>query len=210
MAKQMAFYFNSAVCNGCKACMSACKDRSDLPVGVNWRRVYEYGGGGWVPDAQHREFLIPNNVFSYALSISCNHCENPTCVEGCPSGAMYKRGEDGLVLIDSDACIGCRYCEWACPYEAPQYDEALGVMTKCDGCQDLVAQGEKPVCVDACVMRALDFGDLDELREKYGDIAAIEPLPSDELTDPALVITPHRHAQMTGEGTGRILDLEEV
>lgn len=210
MAKQMAFYFNSAACNGCKACMSACKDRSDLPVGVNWRRVYEYGGGSWIPDAENREILIPNNVFSYALSISCNHCENAVCVEGCPTGAMYKREEDGLVLVDTDACIGCRYCEWACPYEAPQFDEELGVVTKCDGCQDLVARGEKPVCVDACVMRALDFGELDDLREKYGDLADIEPLPPVEVTDPALVITPHRHAQMNGEGTGRILDLEEV
>lgn len=210
MTKQMAFYFDASACTACKACMAACKDRSDLPLGVNWRRVYEYGGGGWVPDPLNRDFLIPNNVYSYAVSISCNHCQNPLCVEACPTGGLYKRDEDGLVLIDADKCIGCRYCEWACPYGAPQFDEAQGVMTKCDGCHDLVAQGQKPACVDACVMRALDFGELEELRAKYGDVVEIEPLPEASFTDPALVITPHRHAQDSGNGTGRILTVEKV
>ena len=210
MAKQMAFYFNNAACTACKACMAACKDRSNLPVGINWRRVYDYGGGSWVQDANNKELMVPNNVFNYALSISCNHCQDPKCVEGCPTGGMYKRESDGLVLVDAESCVGCRYCEWLCPYDAPQFNEELGVMTKCDGCQDLVARGEKPACVTACVMRALDFGELEELRVKYGNAGAIAPLPPDEFTRPALVITPHRHAQPSGEGTGRIFTVEEV
>lgn len=203
MAKQLAFYFDSTACTGCKACQIACKDKNDLPVENNYRRVLLYGGGGWTPQG---DFMFANNVFAYALSIACMHCEKPICAEVCPVGAITKR-DDGVVLINQDLCIGCRYCEWSCPYGAPQFHEAKGVMTKCDFCVDLQAQGENPACVDACVMRCLDWGELDELRQKYGDIQAVEPLPDDELTAPAFVMTPHKHAQFVGHGTGRILGI---
>lgn len=209
MAKQLAFYFDASACTGCKACQIACKDRSDLPVGINWRRVMQYEGGTWTPSPEARDIFTPNNVFVYSLSLACNHCENAPCVEVCPTQAMYKR-DDGIVMIDSDACIGCRYCEWACPYGAPQYDEAQEVMGKCDFCQDRLADGLNPVCVDACPMRALEFGELDELRAKYGDVNEIEPLPSADIAKPALVVTPHKHAQPSGEAAGKILELEEV
>ena len=209
MAKQYAFHFDASACNGCKACSIACKSKNELPVGITWRRVYEYGGGGWVADIDNPSQLVPGNIYAYAVSVACNHCQNPRCVEVCPASAMTKR-DDGIVLIDADKCIGCRYCEWACPYGAPQFDERVGQMTKCNMCQDLIAQGEKPYCVEACVMRALDFGELDELRAKYGTENAIEPLPEAKYTDPSFVITPHRHSQPSGQGTGRILDMEEV
>lgn len=204
MTTQMAFYFDASACNGCKACMVACKSKNELPVGINWRHVTEYGGGSWVPDPEDPKRMAPNNIFAYAVSVACNHCQDPICVESCPTGAMTKR-DDGLVVIDEARCIGCRYCEWACPYGAPQFDASAGVMTKCNFCEDVVAEGESPYCVAACPARALDFGELSELQAKYGDVAAIEPLPAADLTKPALVITPHRHAQMSGEGTGRIL-----
>ncbi len=205
MTKQMAFYFNASACNGCKACVVACKSKNQLPVGINWRRVTEYGGGNWVPDPDDPTRLLPNNIYAYAVSVACNHCARPICQEVCPAAAITKR-DDGVVLIDQSRCIGCRYCAWACPYGAPQFNESAGVMTKCNFCEDLLAQGQNPVCVDACVMRALEFGELDVLRAKYGNTSAIEPLPSADLTDPALVITPHPHAQPSGEGTGKILN----
>ena len=203
MAKQYGFYFDSSACMGCKTCQIACKDKNDLPVGVNWRRVVQYGGGGWVPQGK---LFVQSNTFVYSLSIACNHCENPACVNACPTTAMTKR-DDGIVVVNADQCVGCRYCQWACPYGAPQFDQAKGVMTKCNLCQDLLAQGQNPACVDACPQRALDFGDIAELRAKYGNVDAIEPLPVASLTQPHLVITPHRNAQPTGKGTGKILDL---
>jgi anaerobic dimethyl sulfoxide reductase subunit B (iron-sulfur subunit) len=205
MNEQLAFHFDASACTGCKACMAACKDRSDLPVGVNWRQVYQYGGGGWVADPLNRGYSIPNNVFSYAVSVACMHCEKPLCVDVCPAAAISKL-DNGAVLINADLCIGCRYCEWACPYSAPQFNEEIGVMTKCDFCVDLQAQGLKPACVDACVMRALDVGELSGLQEKYGTNNAIEPLPVANITFPSIVIKPHRHSQPSGHGTGRIID----
>jgi len=208
MAKQLAFYFDSTACTDCKACVIACKDRSSLPVGVNWRRVYQYVGGSWMPSQYESRTMVPINVFSYSLSIACMHCEKPLCAEICPAKAITK-DEQGIVAIDTSKCIGCRYCEWACPYDAPQFHEELGVMTKCDFCKDLLAQGGNPACVDACVMRCLHYGELEELRAKYGSNVEIAPLPRADITLPAFVLTPHKSAQATGEGTGWLDNLPE-
>lgn len=206
MAKQLAFYFDSSACIGCKACQVACQDKNNLSADIMWRRVFRYGGGNWVQTSS--SVAVPNNLFRYFVSISCQHCQNPACVDVCPTTAMHK-DENGVVSVESEKCIGCRYCEWACPYGAPHFDESVGIMTKCNFCQDLLAEGGAPACVDACVMRALDFGELEELKAKYGSLDAIEPLPSGEYTQPALVITPHRHAELAGEGTGEIMNLAE-
>ena len=205
MAKQLGFYFDASACSGCKACQVACQDKNDLPHSVTWRRVLTYGGGSWVPDG---EAMVPNNVFAYSVSTACMHCEEPLCQEICPAAAISK-GENGVVLIDQTKCIGCRYCEWACPYGAMRFREDLGVMSKCTFCQDLVTKGQNPACVDACVMRALDVGELDDLRAKYGNVSGIEPLPEASITKAAVVITPHRAAQLSGSGTGRILNVVE-
>lgn len=203
---QLAFYLDASACTACKACQIACQDKNQLSANQVWRRVIEYSGGSWTVQ---EGFEVPNNVFAYSLSIACNHCEQPICAEVCPTTAISKRS-DGVVLIDQSKCIGCRYCEWACPYGAPRIDEAKGVMTKCTFCEDLLAQGQNPACVDACVMRAIDFGPLDELQAKYGSVNEIEPLPASDLTHPSLVMTPHKNAQMSGTGTGRIETLEEA
>src|SRR5512133_1895416 len=199
MAKQLAFHVDTAACIGCKGCQVACQDKNNLPAGLPWRRVVEYGDVSWI---QQGKFNVPSHYFAYYVSVACNHCEKPACAEACPTGAMSK-GPSGIVSVDASKCIGCRYCEWACPYGAPQFDEKAGKMTKCNFCEDLVSKGENPVCVDACVMRAIKFGELEELRGKFGSLSAIEPLPPSEITRPALVITPHRHAQASGKGTGK-------
>mgnify|MGYP005814845721 FL=1 len=205
MAKQLAFYFDSSACIGCKTCQIACQDKNNLTPDMLWRRVFNYGGGSWVKQGTA---FVPNQIYRYNLSIACNHCEKPICMEVCPTTAIHKR-DDGIVLIDAAKCVGCRYCEWACPYGAPHFDSTAGVMTKCNFCYDLIDQGQNPACVDACPMRVLNYGELSDLRAKYGDLNAIEPLPSADITHPSLVITPHKNAQLSGQGTGHILNLPE-
>lgn len=205
MANQLAFYFNSSTCIGCKTCQIACKDKNNLPVGTLWRRVFSYEAGSWNIISGCN---VPNSITGYHVSTSCQHCQDPKCVEVCPTGAAFKRS-DGVVLIDQDQCVGCRYCEWACPYSAPQFNEEQGYMEKCNFCVDLIEAGESPACVSSCPVGALEFGELEDLRAKYGDLAAIEPLPVDDITNPALVITPHKNAQLSGQGTGRIVNLPE-
>ena len=201
----LGFHFDATVCNGCKACNMACKDKHDLPEGVNWRRIAEYTGGTW---QQHGNTYTPN-VFSYYTSIACNHCDNAVCMEVCPTTAM-SRHDDGTVYVDENKCVGCRYCEWACPYSAPQFNPETGHMSKCDLCADYRETGQDPACVAACPARALDWGPIEELREKYGDQSGFEPLPDPSITKPNLVITPPRDAQPSGMGTGRIANPKEL
>jgi anaerobic dimethyl sulfoxide reductase subunit B (iron-sulfur subunit) len=140
-------------------------------------------------------------VFAYHLSISCNHCERPICLEGCPTRAIVRR-DDGVVLIDPDHCMGCGYCGWLCPYGAPQYQADLGVMTKCSFCVEDLDAGLEPVCVTACPVRALDAGERERLAERHatnGAAVDMAPLPPRELTEPALLLVPHARAARSSE-----------
>ncbi len=201
------FFFDQTLCTGCKACQIVCKDKHDLPIGVTWRRVVEYSGGSWQSDARTHTFTP--NIFTYYTSVSCNHCEDPVCTQVCPTTAMTRR-EDGTVYVDQDKCVGCRYCEWACPYSAPQFNAKTGHMTKCDLCYDYRETGQNPACVSACPSRALDWGPIDELRKKYGDEVGIAPLPDPSMTKPHLVVKPHRDAQAWDEANGHIANPEEI
>ena len=194
--------FDASSCSGCKACQAACKDHNGLRAGLLWRRVYEVAGGGWAKAGD----AFTQDVFAWNLSLSCNHCEEPVCAEVCPTGAVRRR-PDGVVLLDSDACMGCRYCEWACPYGAPRFDEERGVMTKCTLCADRLGDGLAPSCVSACPMRALDFGTRDEMQG--GIEAAGFPLPDPRLTRPAMQMKPHAAAARSA-AEGAVANREEV
>ena len=209
MMRNPTFYCDSELCTGCKTCMIACKDKHDAPVGISWRRVLEFSGGDWISVGNAYE----QNVFAYYVSISCNHCENPVCTHGCPTKAMHT-DENGIVSVDQNLCIGCRYCEESCPYGAPQFDEAMGKVTKCDCCKDYLEQGLAPACVAACPCRALDFGEYAEMAEKYAEHAAIAPLPDPDLTRPRLICAPNRHSKPQGSTAGicgsRVSNPEEI
>lgn len=194
-----SFYFDSSACSGCKACQIACKDKHQLPVGVLWRRVYEVTGGDWT----RRGKAWLSDVFAYNLSVACNHCARAICVEVCPSRALTQRA-DGIVLLDADKCLGCKYCSWACPYDALQYDARSGRMTKCTLCADNIDEHRPPACVAACPLRAL------ELRSDGVDSAAIFPLPDSALTHPSLTIKPHAQAGRANAKTAHIANREEV
>jgi anaerobic dimethyl sulfoxide reductase subunit B (iron-sulfur subunit) len=205
MNKQYAFYFDSAKCSGCKTCQIACKDKNDLGLGILWRRIYEVSKGEW----KDKNGAWSQNIITYNLSLACNHCEDPICADVCPTKAMIKN-RNGIVTVDEDKCIGCRYCEWACPYGAPQYDNIEGTMTKCNLCYDYVEEGRNPSCVDACPMRVLDFGELRDIKEKYGAGTELYPLPRSTATKPAIVITNDRISIDINDPSAEILNGEEI
>lgn len=186
---QMGFIHHNVDCIGCRACEIACKDKNGLSAGPRFRRV-QYIEGGSYPD-----------VFAYKVNISCNHCAEPACLPACPTGAIWKRREDGIVDIDSTLCIGCRRCEAVCPYGAPQFIPELNIVSKCNLCVDEIESGRKPYCVSACMMRVLDVGPIDQLRANTFPTKALGPnetpvravknFADPELTNPSIVFVPH-------------------
>lgn len=107
--------------------------------------------------------------------MSCNHCESPACLPTCPTGALFKRKKDGIVDIDSTLCIGCRRCEAACPFGAPQFDPSDSIVKKCNMCVDEIEAGRKPYCVMACMMRVLDIGPIEQIWNGALETVAIGP-----------------------------------
>ncbi|WP_251553758.1 DMSO/selenate family reductase complex B subunit [Neobacillus muris] len=192
--EQLGFYINQSLCTGCKACSVSCKDKNNLEVGINFRRVYSYEEGNFID--QPGGGLV-HNINAFYYSISCNHCTNPKCLPSCPVGAIFKDKDNGVVTIDQDICVGTQLCVKACPYGAPQYNPKVFKSNKCNLCIDLQEDGQDPVCVATCPMRAIEFGPIDELRKKYGNVSQIKGLPSDTITNPNLVITPHKDAKLS-------------
>lgn len=147
-------------CVGCLSCMVACKALNGVDPGKYWIKVLRVGptmkeGGTW-----------PNDVEMYFLPVQCQHCENPECVNVCPTSASYV-AEDGTIQIDAELCIGCQSCITACPYGVRYLNEAEGVVEKCNLCEDKIEKGELPQCVAQCAARARFFGDLDEGIESF-------------------------------------------
>ena len=205
---QLALIIDLNVCVGCHACVTSCKewntggwagplydenpyDRD--PTGVFFNRVQTYEVGEF-PNTQTVHF--PK---------SCLHCEDPPCVPVCPTGASYKRAEDGIVLVDYDKCIGCLYCSWACPYGCREFDVKDGVMKKCTLCVDRIYDTSlpdwqrKPACVLSCPTSARLFGDVHDPNSEVS-IAIREQggyqLMPEWSTRPANHYLPRRHTEI--------------
>lgn len=195
---QLGFIHNNVDCIGCRACEIACKDKNGLSSGPRFRRV-QYVEGGTYP-----------NVYAYKVNMSCNHCAEPACLPTCPTGAIFKRKQDGIVDIDSTLCIGCRRCEAACPYGAPQFDLDENIVKKCNMCVDEIESGRKPYCVSACMMRVLDIGPIEKLWAGEYQTKALAPgekpvkavknFADPELTHPSIAFVPHSKGRVDGEG----------
>lgn len=158
MADQYGFYVDTSRCIKCWACEVACKQWHEIEANtVSRRKVRETNEG-----------TFPNVKRSFE-SLSCMHCTNPACVANCPQGAISKRDEDGIVVVDDEKCIGCKTCEKACPFEVPQYIEVEGggfKMDKCDACLSLGREADDaPHCVATCPVKALHFGTMADMEQ---------------------------------------------
>ena len=183
--KKLGLVIDLDICVGCHACAVACKEWNDggqfgplpdehayakNPLGVWFNRVHSY------------EVTQHDAPASKAMTIhfprSCLHCETPDCVTVCPTGASYKRADDGIVLVDEDKCIGCQLCAWACAYGAREFSEERGVMQKCTLCVDRIYNetfeeyDRQPACVMACPTRARHFGDLGDADSNVSRLVA--------------------------------------
>jgi Fe-S-cluster-containing dehydrogenase component len=157
-------------CVGCQACVTACKGWNDKGAGaLSDQDPYGEAPSGTFLNRVHSYQLAPEDggvPMIVNFPRSCLHCADAPCVTVCPTGASYKRAEDGIVLVNEDACIGCGLCAWACPYGARELDAAQGVMKKCTLCVDrihdeaLPEADRVPACVRTCPTGARHFGDL--------------------------------------------------
>jgi NAD-dependent dihydropyrimidine dehydrogenase PreA subunit len=126
------------------------------------------------------------------LSLACNHCDTPACALGCPAAAYDRDEKTGAVLLDPEKCIGCRYCSWVCPYDAPKFDDSRGVMTKCTFCAPRLAEGGQPACTAACPTGALSLGAREngEPEPSYHGLGAFGLGPSLRVEKPRLAAPP--------------------
>ena len=171
-SRKLGLVIDLDICVGCHACAVACKEWNaaghlaplpdhdpygDDPWGVWFNRVHSFEVVGDEDDGGSRMVHFPR---------SCLHCDDAPCVTVCPTGASYKRAEDGIVLVNPDTCIGCQLCAWACPYGAREYDDDAGIMKKCTLCVDRIYNenldpaSRVPACVSVCPVGARHFGDL--------------------------------------------------
>lgn len=155
--EQYRFHFDMTKCIGCRSCEVACNEQNGNPADIKWRRVGELEGGTY-PDTQR----------TY-LSMGCNHCLSADCLKGCPVNAYTKDPLTGIVLHSTDACIGCQYCVWNCPYSVPQFNPERGVVGKCDMCRGRLLDGLEPACVNACPENAIQIEIVNKIewREDY-------------------------------------------
>ncbi len=188
VGEQYRFHFDMTKCVGCRSCEIACNEQNNTPPDLRWRRVGEIEGGTYPDVARHY------------LSMGCNHCLSAECIKGCPVNAYTKDPITGIVLHSADACIGCQYCVWNCPYSVPQFNPERGVVGKCDMCHGRLTEGLEPACVNACPEAAIEIEIVDKLawRSDYalaeapGMPAAEHSLSTTRITLPMAVATLER------------------
>jgi tetrathionate reductase subunit B len=162
MAK--VFLVDIAKCSGCYNCQLACKDEH---VGNDWTpyaKPQPKIGQFWIKVLENIGGTIPKVKIHYMPRL-CNHCENASCIDACPTDALYRR-DDGLVILDPEKCNGCKDCIDACPYDVIYFNDEQNIAQKCTGCAHLLDHGhELPRCVDVCPTQALRFGDEEDFED---------------------------------------------
>ncbi|HKJ06849.1 MAG TPA: 4Fe-4S dicluster domain-containing protein [Flavobacteriaceae bacterium] len=143
--KKCAFVFDTNKCVGCMACVVGCSIENNTNTSFNWREVSAFN------EINHPDLPL------FHLSMACNHCDDAPCMKHCPAMAYKRDEETGAILHIAEACIGCTYCTWACPYDAPKYNTATKIIEKCNFCINKIKVGLKTACATACPVGALDF-----------------------------------------------------
>jgi len=190
---RMGFFTDTTVCIGCKACEVACKEWNAVPedgldlTGESYDNTSALGANSWRHVAfveQRRPLRVPaadlgvdgadGDGFRWLMSSDvCKHCTHAACLDVCPTGAII-RTEYGTVVVQDDVCNGCGYCVAACPYGVLDRREEDGRVFKCTLCYDRLKGGLEPACAKACPTQSIQFGPLDELRERADErLAAV-------------------------------------
>ncbi len=178
---RMGFFTDTSVCIGCKACEVACKEWNQIPEdGLNWTGRSHDNSGGLSADTWRHVAFVEQRVkvgeheanfqrdgdFRWLMASDvCKHCTEAACLDVCPTGAIF-RTEFGTVVVQQDICNGCGYCVPACPYGVLDKREDDGRIFKCTLCYDRLGVGQEPACAKACPTDSIQFGELNELRER--------------------------------------------
>lgn len=165
--KRFGMVIDTTVCVGCQTCVVGCNVSHELPCNVLWSHVESFDGA----EVYQPTGTFPTPVLKFRPTL-CNHCDNPACVAACPTGAMAKDPETGIVSPDQEVCIGCGACVDACPYGAPSINEETGKSSKCTFCMERSARGDEPFCVAACPANARIFGDLNDPESDVAKLVA--------------------------------------
>lgn len=211
------------ICVGCHACVVNCKEWNTSGYGAPLADENAYGAdpsGSWLNRVHSYEVTSEESDISRTVHFpkSCLHCEDAPCVTVCPTGASYKRAEDGIVLVNEDWCIGCGLCAWSCPYGAREMDPAEQVMKKCTLCVDriynenLPEEDRQPACVRTCPTNARHFGDLGDPNSEVSLLVAARggmDLMPEQQTKPVNQYLPPRARPQT-EDTASLVAMAEA
>lgn len=183
--------YDSTLCVGCKACVAACKTANEAPAVIP-KTLADWNKNTW-DSAEDLDGRTLNVIKAYVngtretkdretdgfafVKRHCLHCIDPSCVSVCPVSAMKKDAATGIVTYDKDACMGCRYCSYACPFGVPQFDltQAYGRINKCEMCTHLQKKGQIPACCDVCPTGASLFGKLTDLQKEADRRVSLAP-----------------------------------
>ncbi len=187
---QHGFHFDHNLCVKCHACEIACKTWNEVEVGPRWREVVKITSGSFP------------NVKAMNVSMACMHCGDAPCMTACPVRAITKRNDDGVVVVDQNACIGCGFCTWACPFNAPQLSASAGKMQKCNFCQSPGLErpmGLPRACEEVCPTGAIKSGSMVDLANQGRERAAKRLAGASASGLPGLIVAAQ---QQFGDASG--------